>query len=148
MHGHTYQAHPVACAAALEVQRIIREERLLDNVRAQGRLLEKLLKERFATHEHVGDIRGRGLFFALEFLQDRERKLPFDPGLRIHERIKNVAMEMGLGIYPTGGTIDGRRGDHALLAPPYISQPHHIETIVDRLGQAVDALFENLDDRS
>ena len=118
VHGHTYQAHPVACAAALEVQQIIREENLLANVRTQGKLLEGLLRERFWAHPHVGDIRGRGLFFALEFLENRAEKRPFDPELRLHDRLKTQALRLGLGIYPSGGTIDGRRGDHVLIAPP------------------------------
>lgn len=141
VHGHTYQAHPVACAAALEVQRIIREKNLLANVRAQGERLERRLRERFASHEHVGDIRGRGLFFALEFLEDRDRKRPFDPALQVHERVREAALRLGLAIYPSGGTIDGRRGDHALVAPPYIAEARHIETIVERLGAAVDDTF-------
>lgn len=144
VHGHTYQAHPVTCAAALEVQRIIMEEGLLANVREQGKYLERCLRERFGSHRYVGDIRGRGLFHALEFLKDREKKSPFDPSLLVHERIKDAALQHGLGIYPTGGTIDGRRGDHALIAPPFRSEPHHIEAIVDRLGAAVDAALRDL----
>jgi adenosylmethionine-8-amino-7-oxononanoate aminotransferase len=141
VHGHTYQAHPVACAAALEVQRIIGEENLLANVRKQGDLLESLLRQRFAEHPHVGDIRGRGLFFALEFLEDRAHKRPFNPARQIHEQVKDHGLRLGLGVYPSGGTIDGRRGDHVLLAPPYIATPRDIETIVDRLEQVIDATF-------
>jgi adenosylmethionine-8-amino-7-oxononanoate aminotransferase len=144
VHGHTYQAHPVACAAALEVQRIIREEDLLANVRQQGQLLEAMLRERFTDHPYIGDIRGRGLFFALEFLENRQEKRPFDPGLKIHERIKDHALRAGVGIYPTGGTIDGRKGDHALIAPPYTSGPRDIETIVDRVEVAVSSMCREL----
>jgi len=144
VHGHTYQAHPVACAAALEVQRIILEDALLANVRKQGILLEKMLRERFAAHPHIGDIRGRGLFFALEFLENRERKQPFDPGLKMHERIKNHALRAGIGVYPTGGTIDGRVGDHVLIAPPYIVREGDIEEIVDRLDVAIQSMFREL----
>jgi adenosylmethionine-8-amino-7-oxononanoate aminotransferase len=141
VHGHTYQAHPVACAAALEVQRIIAEENLLANVRKQGDLLESLLRQRFADHPHVGDIRGRGLFFALEFLEDRAHKRPFNHERQIHEQVKDHGLRLGLGIYPSGGTIDGRRGDHVLIAPPYISTARDIETIVDRLEQVINATF-------
>jgi adenosylmethionine-8-amino-7-oxononanoate aminotransferase len=141
VHGHTYQAHPVACAAALEVQRIIREENLLASVRKQGELLESLLRERFAEHPHVGDIRGRGLFYALEFLEDRAHKRPFKPDRHIHEQVKDHALRLGLGVYPSGGTIDGRLGDHVLIAPPYISTTRDIETIVDRLEKVINATF-------
>ena len=139
MHGHTYQAHPVACAAALEVQRIIRGDNLLDNVRATGARLESALVERFGNHRHVGDIRGRGLFWALEFVADRATKQEFDPGLKVNERVKREALARGIAIYPMGGTIDGRRGDHAVIAPPYIATASDIDTIVERLGAAVDA---------
>ena len=139
MHGHTYQAHPVACAAALEVQRIIRGDNLLDNVRATGARLESALVERFGNHRHVGDIRGRGLFWALEFVADRATKQEFDPGLKVNERVKREALARGIAIYPMGGTIDGRRGDHAVIAPPYIATASDIDTIVERLGDAVDA---------
>ena len=139
MHGHTYLAHPMACAAALEVQKVIREEDLLANVRAMGARLEERLQERFGNHRHVGDIRGRGLFRALELVQDRASKAAFDPKLKIHARVKAAAFERGLGCYPSGGTVDGQRGDHVLLAPPYITAPGEIDTIVAILGEAVDA---------
>ncbi len=109
MHGHTYQAHPVAAAAALAVQQVIREETLLDNVKAMGALLEKRLIERLGNHRHVGDIRGRGLFWAVEFVTDRATKDVFDPALQLHERVKAEAYERGLACYPMGGTIDAAR---------------------------------------
>ncbi|TCZ58547.1 aspartate aminotransferase family protein [Roseicella aquatilis] len=143
-HGHTYLAHAVACAAALEVQRVIREERLLDTVVAMGERLERRLVERFGNHHHVGDIRGRGLFRAIELVADRGGKTPFDPAHRLHARIKAEAFARGLACYPGGGTIDGQRGDHVLLAPPYIVRPVEIDLIVDRLGEAVDAAIAGL----
>jgi adenosylmethionine-8-amino-7-oxononanoate aminotransferase len=139
MHGHTYQAHPVACAAALEVQRIISEENLLENIRAMGARLECSLTERFGNHRHVGDVRGRGLFWALEFVADRATKQVFDPSWKINERVKREALARGLAIYPMGGTIDGALGDHVIVAPPYIVSAAEIDAIVERLGAAVDA---------
>ena len=144
VHGHTYQAHPVACAAALEIQRIIREDDLLSNVRTMGRLLEAQLRERFGQHPHIGDIRGRGLFLALELVEDRERKQPFDPRLGLHERVKQRALECGLGVYPSGGTVDGKVGDHVLVAPPYIVRADEIEMIVDRLELAIDSTLREV----
>jgi adenosylmethionine-8-amino-7-oxononanoate aminotransferase len=139
MHGHTYQAHPVACAAAVAVQQVIADDGLLDNVRAMGALLEQRLVERFGNHRHVGDIRGRGLFWAIEFVTDRATKQVFDPALKLNERVKREAFDRGLACYPMGGTIDGRLGDHAILAPPYIVTPDQVDMIVDRFGAAVDA---------
>jgi len=144
VHGHTYQAHPVACAAALEVQRIILEDDLLANVRKRGLQLERLLRERFGTHRHVADIRGRGLFFALELMEDRESQRPFDPSAKVHERIKAHALRAGISVYPSGGTIDGHAGDHVLVAPPYTAGPSDIEVIVDRLDIAVRSMCREL----
>jgi adenosylmethionine-8-amino-7-oxononanoate aminotransferase len=138
-HGHTYLNHPVACAAALAVQTVIKRDDLLANVRRQGEHLARRLRERFGNHPYVGDIRGRGLFQALEFVTDRGTKAPFEPKLKLHARVKKEAMARGLLVYPSGGTIDGARGDHALIAPPFIVRESEIDTIVGRLGDAVDA---------
>lgn len=138
MHGHTYQAHPVACAAALAVQRVIATDDLLTNVRAMGARLHDALHNRFGNHAHVGDIRGRGLFQAIELVADRASKTPFDPALRLHEKVKQLAYEQGVAVYPMGGTVDGRFGDHVVIAPPYIAEAFHIDAIVERLGEAVD----------
>ncbi|MDE5456239.1 aspartate aminotransferase family protein [Bradyrhizobium sp. CSA112] len=143
-HGHTYMAHPMACAAALEVQRVIDDEQLLDRVKDLGRQLERRLTECFGNHRHVGDIRGRGLFQAIELVADRGTRAPFDPSLKLHQRIKAIAFEGGLGCYPAGGCVDGRSGDHVLLAPPYIATSDDIDMIVDRLGQAVDAALKSV----
>ena len=144
LHGQTYQAHPVACAAALEVQRIIRDDNLVAKVAAMGHRLESALQERFGNHRHVGDIRGRGLFWALEFVTDRGSKQVFDPALKLNERVKSQAIARGLATYPMGGTIDGKQGDHVIVAPPYIVTEADIDTIVERLGDAVDAALGGL----
>jgi len=143
-HGHTYLAHPLACAAALEVQRVIDDEQLLDRVKDLGAQLERRLVERFGNHRHVGDIRGRGLFQAIELVADRNTRAPFDPSLKLNQRIKADAFERGLGCYPSGGTLDGQRGDHVLLAPPYIATSDDIDEIVDRLGRAVDGALKSI----
>jgi adenosylmethionine-8-amino-7-oxononanoate aminotransferase len=138
-HGHTYTGHPLACAGALAVQRVIRRNDLLTNVRRQGERLAQRLSERFGNYPHVGDVRGRGLFQAVELVRDRASRDPFDPEHKLHARIKREAMARGLMVYPMGGTVDGARGDHVLLAPPFIVDEAGIEAIVDRLGDAVDA---------
>lgn len=144
LHGQTYQAHPVACAAALEVQRIIHEDNLIANVQAMGQRLEAALQDRFGNHRHVGDIRGRGLFWALEFVTDRASKSTFDPTLKLNERIKAQGIARGLATYPMGGTIDGKHGDHVIVAPPYIVTSTDIDTIVESLGDAVDAALKSI----
>jgi adenosylmethionine-8-amino-7-oxononanoate aminotransferase len=137
-HGHTYMAHPLACAAGLAVQETIQRDNLLANVHEMGALLQRRLGERFGNHAHVGDIRGRGLFQAVELVEDRSSKTPFDPARKLHARVKKAAMARGLMVYPMGGTIDGQRGDHVLLAPPFIVTADQIGEIVDRLGSAID----------
>jgi adenosylmethionine-8-amino-7-oxononanoate aminotransferase len=137
-HGHTYMGHPLACAAGLAVQETIRRDNLLANVTAMGAHLRRRLGERFGNHAHVGDIRGRGLFQAIELVEDRLTKAPFDPALKLNAKVKKAAMARGLMVYPMGGTIDGTRGDHVLLAPPFIVKAAQIDEIVDRLGSAVD----------
>ena len=143
-HGHTYMGHPTACAAALAVQRVVEEDDLLANVQRMGRRLDAALHDRFGNHPNIGDIRGRGLFRAVELVADRASKAPFDPQLSVHARIKKAAMAEGLICYPMGGTIDGQRGDHVLLAPPFIIDDNHVAEIVSKLGQAIDGVLETV----
>jgi adenosylmethionine-8-amino-7-oxononanoate aminotransferase len=141
-HSHTYTGHPLACAAALAVQRVLRRDDLLANVRKQGAYLARRLHERFGNHPFVGDVRGRGLFQGVELVSDRGSKEPFDPALKLHARIKREAMTRGLMVYPMGGTVDGARGDHVLLAPPFIIDSGAIDKIVERLADAIDAAVD------
>jgi adenosylmethionine-8-amino-7-oxononanoate aminotransferase len=137
-HGHTYIGHATACAAALEVQRVIADDHLLDNVKARGEQLRALLREHYAQHPFIGDVRGRGLFVGVELVKDRATKTPFDAKLKLHAAIKREAFARGLMVYPMGGTVDGKIGDHVLLAPPFICTPRDIEQIVSRLTDAID----------
>jgi len=138
-HGHTYMGHPIACAAALAVQRKVERLDLLAKVRALGEYLADRLIERLGNHPNVGDIRGRGLFRGIELVEDRASKIPLDPKLKLHARIKRHAMDRGLICYPAGGTADGVKGDHVLIAPPFIIEEPEIDTLVERLGDAIDA---------
>lgn len=138
-HSQTYVGHPLACATALAVQKVIERDNLLANVRKQGARLEQRLRERFGNHHHVGDIRGRGHFWGVEIVAERSGKTPFDPALKLNARIKQAAQERGLLVYPMGGTADGTAGDHVLLAPPFIIDAATVDAIVERLGDAVDA---------
>ncbi len=143
-HGHTYLGHPVACAAALAVQRVLERDGLVARVARLGDALRTRLTAAFGTHPHVGDIRGRGLFQAIELVADRADKTPFDPARKLHARIKAQAMARGLMTYPMGGAVDGARGDHVLLAPPFIATEADLDRIVERLAEAVDAALAAL----
>lgn len=138
-HGHTYLGHAAACAGALAVQRRLHDDGLLARVSPLGVRLEEKLRAAFGTHAHVGEIRGRGLFWGLELVADKARKTPFDPALRVHARVKKAALEAGLMCYPMGGTLDGARGDHVLLAPPFIIEERQLDELVGKLGAAIDA---------
>jgi adenosylmethionine-8-amino-7-oxononanoate aminotransferase len=137
-HGYTYIGHAAACAGALAVQKVIEKRELLKRVNPLGNELKSRLEARFGNHPFVGDIRGRGLFIGIELVEDRMTKEPFDPSLAVNGKIKAAAMEQGLMCYPMGGTIDGRRGDHIVIAPPYIIEEGHIDEIVDKLSTAFD----------
>jgi adenosylmethionine-8-amino-7-oxononanoate aminotransferase len=143
-HGHTYLGHAVACAAALAVQKVIERDGLLAQVRDSGVRLEGLLRSAFGAHPNIGDMRGRGLFWGVELVQDRATKMPFDPALKLHARIKKEALSRGLMVYPMGGTVDGRYGDHILLAPPYICSGADLELIVERLNTAIKAALSSV----
>ena len=141
LHGHTYIGHPVAAAAALAVQKVIERDDLLAAARQRGDSLRRKLNEAFGRHDHVGDIRGRGMLMALEMVQDKASKAPFAPSRKLHAAIKEQAMANGLMVYPMGGTIDGQRGDHVLLAPPLIATEADVSEIVSRLYDSINAVI-------
>lgn len=140
-HGHTYMEHATACAAALAVQRIIARDGLLENVRARGEQLRQRLHELLDAHPNVGDIRGRGLFVGIELVQDRPSKTPLDPARRVHAAFKRQGMANGLMTYPGGGTADGERGDHILLAPPFICTAGDIDQIAQGVARTLRELL-------
>lgn len=135
--GHTYMSHAVATAGALAVQRVIEDDDLLDNVRQRGGQLEAALRYAFALHPHVGDIRGRGLFWSIELVEERATKVPFDPADGVAMRIGAAAKARGVMTYPSQGCVDGVAGDHVLLAPSYTSSEAEIDLIVQTLAAAV-----------
>ncbi len=140
-HGHTYVGHPVAAAAALAVLERLVDDGIAARVAPMGRRLREALHAAFGEHPHVGDIRGRGLFLGLELVADRATKEPFDPALRVAARLKAAAFDEGLICYPMSGTIDGQRGDHVLLAPPFIIEEGHVDEITGKLALALERVL-------
>jgi hypothetical protein len=137
-HGHTYHAHPLAAAAGHAVVSAMLDRDLLSRVREKGAVFDKALHATFGQHPHVGDIRGRGLFRGLELVEDRATKAAFEPGRKLHAKVKAAAMEEGLICYPAGGTIDGKHGDHILLAPPFIIEDAQIDELTSKLSTALE----------
>ena len=136
-HGHTYIGHPVACAAADAVVTKLTAG-MTERARAMGTVLDEALRAAFGQHPHVGDIRGRAMFRGLEIVEDRATKTPFAPERGVARALKAAAFEAGLICYPMAGTIDGRQGDHVLLAPPFILTEDQVGELTDKLGQALD----------
>jgi adenosylmethionine-8-amino-7-oxononanoate aminotransferase len=137
-HGHTYIGHPIACAAADVVVSKLTDGGMTARAARMGEVLGEALTARLSQHPHIGDIRGRGMFRGLELVEDRESKAPFDPARGINKRIKAAGLNAGLICYPMGGTIDGRHGDHVLLAPPFILTEDQVGELVDKLANALD----------
>jgi adenosylmethionine-8-amino-7-oxononanoate aminotransferase len=146
VHGQTYQGMPMHAAAILEVQRIIREENLVTNVGRQGAYLEKELKRLLGNHPNVGNIRGRGLFWGIEFVKNKETKEPLDAKLAIAQRIHNAAISepFNLCIYPGTGTVDGYTGDHVIISPAYTVRQEDIDYIVGVFSEVVTIVFQEL----
>jgi hypothetical protein len=140
-HGHTYLGHPVAAAAAHAVVNKLTEQGLVARAAEQGNTLSNALVARFGQHPHIGDIRGRGLFQGMEFVEDRDSKTPFDPARKFAARFKAKAFENGLICYPMSGTRDGREGDHVLLAPPFIISDDQIGELVDKLEITLNSII-------
>ncbi|EED21164.1 aminotransferase, putative [Talaromyces stipitatus ATCC 10500] len=137
VHSQTYQGHPVACAAALAVQNIVARDGLLDNVKLQGELLGKLLQERLSGHKRVGDIRGRGLLWGIEFVKDKTTKEPFPAQEQIGQKIhlKGLEPKYSISLMPGPGIVDGKDGDIILIAPPYTVSSADVKHIVNTIAE-------------
>ena len=140
-HGHTYIGHAIACAAGVAIQQCL-DDGLLVEVTPKGERLRGLLQERFGDHRHVGDIRGRGLFVGIEFVADQKTKNAFPIEDGVPGKLKKAAMRQQLICYPGGGSVDGRRGAHILLAPPFIAGDEHFALLADKLDGMLAEVFD------
>ncbi|KAL5002502.1 pyridoxal phosphate-dependent transferase [Aspergillus recurvatus] len=145
-HGQTYQGHPISCAAALAVQRVIAEEELLDNVKVMGGYLGERLRSTLKGMQYVGDIRGKGLFWGIEFVKDKTTKEPFSPETALAFKIQETGMKpvFGISLYAGMGTVDGTRGDHIILAPAYNTTKAEIDIIVDTTAKVLNEVFAQI----
>jgi adenosylmethionine-8-amino-7-oxononanoate aminotransferase len=142
-HGHTYIGHATACAAGCAVQELLDREDLLARCRVQGERFAELLNQRFGDHPLVGDIRGRGLFRALELVSDRAGKRGFVGGHAIPGRLMQLAMEAGLICYPGGIGVDGACVPHIMLAPPLIVEEAHMDECIAKLSGVLEKAFDD-----
>lgn len=140
-HGHTYIGHPVACAAGCAVQEVLDRDDLLSRTQKMGDHFGDLLQDRFSSHPNVGDIRGRGLFRALELVSDRASGKGFPDGGHLPMQLKYLALEAGLICYPGGITVGGTTVPHIMLAPPMILEENHMLECADRLGETMGKAF-------
>lgn len=145
-HGHTFQAHPVACAIALKVQQILKEGRLVEQCAERGKYLNKLLRDAFTGAKHVADIRGRGLFQTIEFMRDPMTKTPFAKDVAFGSKVQLAAFDLGVAVYPGAGTVNGEQGDHVLFAPPFTVTDEELESAVSAVKNAYDAKIVELTD--
>jgi adenosylmethionine-8-amino-7-oxononanoate aminotransferase len=140
MHGFTYQSHPVAAAAGNAVFDYLAAHQLFDRVVPAAAALQKALAA-LESHAHVGQVRGLGLLQAVEFVKDKATREPFPKEAGIAEKIRQAALEKNVLTYPSQGTVDGTRGDHVLLAPPFIITEQECQLIADALQYALDKIF-------
>ncbi|WQF80049.1 Putative aminotransferase class-III, pyridoxal phosphate-dependent transferase, major [Colletotrichum destructivum] len=147
VHGHTYQGHPVACAAALAVQQIIQEDGLLGNVRTMGQVLSELLRKGLQDEPYVGDIRGKGLFWGIEFVRNRDTKEPWPQEAHVATGISDLGRteDYGIVVYPGAGTVDGILGDHIIVAPPYTVTKRDVEYVAETVTRLIKGYFSGLE---
>ncbi|KAI3588126.1 pyridoxal phosphate-dependent transferase [Fusarium oxysporum f. sp. albedinis] len=142
-HSQTYQGHPVACAAAYAVQTVMKEDNMLQNVQDTGKVLGEKLKERLAGHKNVGDVRGRGLYWGLEFVRNKETKEPFDLSEQIAGKLHKAGLgaDHGISLIPSTGCLDGVQGDMAIVSPPFTITKEEIELLVDKVEKVVTSVL-------
>jgi len=140
MHGFTYQAHPVATSAGNAVLDFLEAHNLFERVTPAGETLRKALAV-LESHPHVGQVRGLGLLQGVEFVKDKKTREPFAEETGIAEKIRQAVLERNVLLYPGQGTVDGVRGDHVLLAPPFIIKPEECELIAAALQYALGKVF-------
>ncbi|EEU38267.1 uncharacterized protein NECHADRAFT_58707 [Fusarium vanettenii 77-13-4] len=143
MHSQTYQGHPVACAAAFAVQSVVKEDNLLQNCQEMGELLGKSLKEKIGGHKNVGDVRGRGLYWGLEFVRDKKTKesFPVKDGIAMKVHKAGLSPEHGVSLIPATGNVDGVQGDMVVISPPFTITKEEIKLLVGKVEKAVTSVL-------
>lgn len=136
VHGFTWSHHPVGATVGLAVLDRIKDLRLVDRARTQGKKLIAGLGTALGENPLVGDVRGMGLLICVELVEDRETKEPFPRSARMTERVMDRAMDIGLLLYASTGNVDGSNGDYLLIGPALTILDDEIDLIVDRVSRA------------
>lgn len=140
--GYTFSGHPVSCAAGNAVLDVLQRDRLIERAAAIGERFFSLMRQ--VPSRLIGDIRGRGLLMGIELVSDRESKAPFSPDVKVQQRVVAAAAKRGMIVRGETGCVDGVRGDHLLLAPPFITSDADLGEIVSRLGDALAEVEQEL----
>lgn len=143
VHGHTYSQNPLSTAIGATVLRYLEEHQLVERSKRMGEYLLGRLQTLLPL-EMVGDVRGLGLFAAVELVADKNTKATFDPKLKINVQVAAEAFKRGLITYPGGGGADGINGDHILVAPPFIITEEQIDMLVETLGESIEVVRKSL----
>ena len=137
-HGGTYSHHAVGAAAGLATLAYLQEHHLVESVAEKGQFLAEQLKAQLGSSPYIGDIRGIGLMWGIEFVRESVSQQPFDQALHLSQQITDEAFRLGLVVYPGSGSVDGHRGDHIMVGPPFCITQDEIIRMVDLLKQAID----------
>lgn len=136
--GHTFSGTPMAGAVGVEVMKYIKKHNLFENVKNLGGYLMDQLKT-LEKYDIVGNVRGKGFLLGIEFVKNKKTREPFggDKSGKVAGMISRQCLKNGLLIYPGSGEVEGRRGDHILVAPPFVIQKDEIDKMVSILGQSI-----------
>ncbi len=145
VHGGTFSHHAVGAAAGLATLKYLDTHDLVPSVERKGVYLKARLDETIGGLSCVGDIRGIGLMWAVEFVADRETKTPYPPEIHFSQRVADAAFARGLIIYPGSGSVDGESGDHLMLGPPFVITEAEMDKVVDLLYQAIQAVGDTIE---
>jgi len=146
-HGGTFSHHTVGAAAALATLSYLERHDLVAAAAARGARLGERLRERLADLPGIGEVRGLGMMWGVEFVADRQSRTPFPPELHVAQRICDRAFERGLILYPGHGGADGVRGDHLMVAPPFVISEAQTDELVDCLHQVCRQVLAGLSPR-
>lgn len=142
--GHTFTGHTAACAAGVAVQRIVERDGLVQRVAVKGEEFKRILADALHGIAQIGDIRGRGFFTGIEIVEDLENKEPFPADKALFLRIRARAFANGLICYPSGGNVDGIKGDTVILAPPYNATDGELSEIAGRFAVSLRQALKDI----